>query len=95
MSTLGIAVDWVLKMLSLYCAASKLATVVITLSTLSPPPYGQSHLLQGLELEMGVVAQCELQFEVHEKFSYEVKGVGWGSGGVAEPSPLGITKVGS
>ncbi|GJY82125.1 putative ribonuclease H-like domain-containing protein [Tanacetum coccineum] len=45
--------------------------------------------LQGLELEMGVVAQCELQFEVHEKFGCEVEGVGWGSGGVAEPSPSG------
>ncbi|GJT56320.1 phospholipase-like protein [Tanacetum coccineum] len=44
-----------------------LAAVVISLSTLSPPPYRQPHLLQGLELEMGVVAQCELQFEVHEK----------------------------
>ncbi|GKA47226.1 hypothetical protein Tco_0740109 [Tanacetum coccineum] len=40
------------------------------------------------KLEMGVVAQCELQFEVHEKFGCEVEGVGWGSGGVAEPSPL-------
>ncbi|GKD82887.1 hypothetical protein Tco_1349726 [Tanacetum coccineum] len=76
-------------MLSLSCAASKLAAVVIALSTLSPPPYGQPHLLQGLELEMGVVAQCELQFEVHEKFGCEVEGVGWGSGGVAEPSPSG------
>ncbi|GKA47830.1 hypothetical protein Tco_0740788 [Tanacetum coccineum] len=76
-------------MLSLSCAASKLAAVVIALSTLSPPPYGQSHLLQGLELEMGVVAQCELQFEVHEIFGYEVDGVGWGSGGVTEPSPSG------
>ncbi|GJX86895.1 hypothetical protein Tco_0337669 [Tanacetum coccineum] len=36
---------------------------------------------------MGVVAQCELQFEVHENFGCEVKGVGWGLGGVAEPSP--------
>ncbi|GKA42857.1 hypothetical protein Tco_0735517 [Tanacetum coccineum] len=54
-------------MLSLSCAASKLAVVVIALSTLLPPPYGQPHLLQGLELEMGVVAQCELQFEVYEK----------------------------
>ncbi|GJX18658.1 hypothetical protein Tco_0221335 [Tanacetum coccineum] len=63
--------------------------VVIALSTLSPPPYGQPYLLQGLELEMGVVAQCELQFEVHEKFGCEVEGVGWGSGGVAEPSPSG------
>ncbi|GKA91713.1 hypothetical protein Tco_0813638 [Tanacetum coccineum] len=38
-------------------------------------------------LEMRVVAQCELQFEVYEKFGCEVDGVGWGSGGVAEPSP--------
>ncbi|GKE17093.1 hypothetical protein Tco_1424670 [Tanacetum coccineum] len=76
-------------MLSLSCAASKLATVVIALATLSPPPYGQPHLFHGLELEMGVVAQCELQFEVHEKFSCEVEGMGWGSGGVAEPSPSG------
>ncbi|GJZ88627.1 hypothetical protein Tco_0660409 [Tanacetum coccineum] len=67
MSTLGIAVVWVLIMLSLLCAASKLAAVVIALFTLSPPPYGQPHLLQGLKLEMGVVAQCELQSEVHEK----------------------------
>ncbi|GJW66283.1 hypothetical protein Tco_0120707 [Tanacetum coccineum] len=89
MSTLGIAVVWVLIMLSLSCAASKLAAVVIALSTLSPPPYGQPHLLQGLELEMGVVAQCEIQFKVHEKISCEVEGVGWGSGGVAEPSPSG------
>ncbi|GJZ35205.1 putative reverse transcriptase domain-containing protein [Tanacetum coccineum] len=37
-------------MLSLSCAASKLATVVIARSTLSPPPYGQHHLLQGLEV---------------------------------------------
>ncbi|GJY76661.1 hypothetical protein Tco_0481777 [Tanacetum coccineum] len=72
-------------MLSLSCTASKLAAIVITLSTLSPPPYGQPHLLQGLELEMGVVAQCE----VHEKFGCEVEGVGWGSGGVVEPSPSG------
>ncbi|GJX07241.1 hypothetical protein Tco_0195173, partial [Tanacetum coccineum] len=28
-------------------------------------------------------------FEVDEKFGYEVEGVGWGSGGVAEPSPSG------
>ncbi|GKC81488.1 hypothetical protein Tco_1137205 [Tanacetum coccineum] len=67
MSTLGIAVVWVLIMLSLSCDASKLAAVVIALSILSPPPYGQLYLLQGLELEMGLVAQCELQFEVHEK----------------------------
>ncbi|GKC78669.1 hypothetical protein Tco_1129443, partial [Tanacetum coccineum] len=39
-------------------------------------------------LEMGVVAQCELQFEVDEKFGCEVEGVGWGSGGVAEPSSI-------
>ncbi|GJX31813.1 hypothetical protein Tco_0241668 [Tanacetum coccineum] len=67
MSNIGIDVVWVLIMLSLSCAASKLAAVVIALSTLSPPLYGQPHLLQGLELKMGVVAQCELQFEVHEK----------------------------
>ncbi|GJZ88695.1 hypothetical protein Tco_0660477 [Tanacetum coccineum] len=67
MSTLGITVVWVLIMLSLSCAISKLVSVVIALSTLSPPPYGQPYLLQGLELEMGVFAQCELQFEVHEK----------------------------
>ncbi|GKE32205.1 hypothetical protein Tco_1451527 [Tanacetum coccineum] len=67
MSTLGIAVVWVLIMLSLSCTTSKLAAVVIALCTLSPPPYGQPHLLQGLKLEMRVVAQCELQFEVHEK----------------------------
>ncbi|GJS97530.1 hypothetical protein Tco_0804498 [Tanacetum coccineum] len=54
-------------MLSLSYAASKLVAVVIALSTLSPPPYGQHHLLQGLELEIGVFAQCELQIEVHEK----------------------------
>ncbi|GKD41175.1 putative ribonuclease H-like domain-containing protein [Tanacetum coccineum] len=47
----------------------------------------EPHLLQGLELEMGVVAQCELQFKVYEKFGCEVEGVGWGSRGVAEPSP--------
>ncbi|GJS01241.1 hypothetical protein Tco_0317749 [Tanacetum coccineum] len=75
-------------MLSLSYVASKLATEVIALATLSPPPYRQPRLLQGLELEMGVVAQCELQFEVHEKFSCEVKG--WmGFMGVAEPSPSG------
>ncbi|GKF62327.1 hypothetical protein Tco_0182381 [Tanacetum coccineum] len=67
MSTLGIAVVWVLIMLSLSCTAYKLATIVIALSTLSPPPYGQPHLLQGLEMDIGVFAQCELQFEVHEK----------------------------
>ncbi|GJZ96987.1 hypothetical protein Tco_0669321 [Tanacetum coccineum] len=39
------------------------------------------------ELEIGAVAQCELQFVVHEKIGCEVEGVGWGSGGVAEPSP--------
>ncbi|GJZ11112.1 hypothetical protein Tco_0545871 [Tanacetum coccineum] len=70
MSTLGIAVTWVLIMLSLSYVASKLATVVIAHSTLSPPPYGQPHLLQGLEMDVGVFAQLE--------------GVGWGSGGVAE-----------
>ncbi|GJY92212.1 hypothetical protein Tco_0507994 [Tanacetum coccineum] len=75
MSTLGIVVVWVLIMLSLSCAASKLATVVIALSTLSPPPYRQPHLLQGLEMDVGLFAQLE--------------GVGWGSGGVAEPSPPG------
>ncbi|GKF47143.1 hypothetical protein Tco_0136945, partial [Tanacetum coccineum] len=76
MSTLGIAVVWVLIMLSLSCTASKLVAVVIALSILSPPPYGQPHLLQGHEMEMGVFAQCELQFEVHEKlvevFQFEV-----------------------
>ncbi|GKF98933.1 hypothetical protein Tco_0297716 [Tanacetum coccineum] len=46
MLTLGIAVVWVRIMLSLSCAATKLASVVIALSTLSPPPYGQPHLLQ-------------------------------------------------
>ncbi|GJU85971.1 hypothetical protein Tco_1293517 [Tanacetum coccineum] len=45
----------------------QLAAIMIALSTLSPPPYRQPHLLQGLELEMGVFAQCELQIEVHEK----------------------------
>ncbi|GJY01680.1 hypothetical protein Tco_0359832 [Tanacetum coccineum] len=63
-------------MLSISCATSKLAAVVIALSTLSPPPYGQPHLLQGLELEIRVFAQCELQIEVHEKlmevFQFEV-----------------------
>ncbi|GKA53496.1 hypothetical protein Tco_0746811 [Tanacetum coccineum] len=53
-----------------------LAAIVIALSTLSPPPYRQPHLLQGLELEMGVFAQCELQIKVHEKlvevFQFEV-----------------------
>ncbi|GJY19574.1 hypothetical protein Tco_0391065 [Tanacetum coccineum] len=81
MSTLGIAVDWVLRMLSLSSATTKLAAVVIALSTLSPPPYGQHHLLHGLkahwyEMKMGVFAQCELQFEVHGKllelFQFEV-----------------------
>ncbi|GKD47249.1 hypothetical protein Tco_1271894 [Tanacetum coccineum] len=67
MSTLGIAVVWVLIMLSLSYATSKLAAVVIALSILLPPPYGQPHMLQGHELEMGVVAQCELQFDVHKK----------------------------
>ncbi|GKB96636.1 hypothetical protein Tco_0982773 [Tanacetum coccineum] len=76
-------------MLSLSCAASKLGAVVVALSTLSPPPYGQPHMLQGLELEIGVVTQCELQFEVHEKYSCEVEGVGWGSEDVAKPSPSG------
>ncbi|GKB90880.1 hypothetical protein Tco_0963152, partial [Tanacetum coccineum] len=70
-----------LRMLSLSYAATKLASVVIALSTLSPPPYGQPHLLNGLKahwskMEMGVFAQCELQFEVHEKllevFQFEV-----------------------
>ncbi|GKC83295.1 hypothetical protein Tco_1139012 [Tanacetum coccineum] len=89
MLTIGIVVVWVLIMLSLSCAASKLATVVIALFTLSPPPYGQPHLLQGLELEMGVIAQCELQFKVHEKIGCEVEGVGWSSGGVTKPSPSG------
>ncbi|GKF71123.1 hypothetical protein Tco_0207237, partial [Tanacetum coccineum] len=79
--SLDIAVDWVLRILSLSCAATKLAAVVITLSTLSPPPYGHPHLLYGLkahwfEMEMGVFAQCELQFEVHGKllevFQFEV-----------------------
>ncbi|GKD97213.1 hypothetical protein Tco_1381110, partial [Tanacetum coccineum] len=70
--SLDIAVDWVLRMLSLSYAVTKLAAVVITISTLSPPPYGQVHLLYGLkaywsEMEMGVFAQCELQFEVHGK----------------------------
>ncbi|GJW90589.1 hypothetical protein Tco_0168142 [Tanacetum coccineum] len=46
MSTLGIAVVWVLIMLSLSCAATNLASVVIALSTLSLPPYGQPYLLQ-------------------------------------------------
>ncbi|GKB49313.1 hypothetical protein Tco_0900066 [Tanacetum coccineum] len=68
-------------MLALSCAATKLATLVIALSTLSPPPYGQPHLLNGLkahwfEMEMGVFAKCELQFEVHGKllevFQFEV-----------------------
>ncbi|GJT76559.1 hypothetical protein Tco_1043284 [Tanacetum coccineum] len=89
MSTLGIVVVLVLIMLSFSYAASKLAAVVIALSTLSPLTYGQPHLLQGLELEMVVVAQCELQFEVHEKVGCKVEGVGWGSGGVVEPSPSG------
>ncbi|GJX79395.1 hypothetical protein Tco_0327544 [Tanacetum coccineum] len=84
MSTLGIAVVWVLIMLSLSCAASKLAAVVIALSAMSTPLLIDSLIC--FKLEMGVVAQCELQFEVHEKFGYEVEGVGWGSGGVAEPS---------
>ncbi|GJR70706.1 putative ribonuclease H-like domain-containing protein [Tanacetum coccineum] len=43
-----------------------------------------------MKLEMRVVAQCELQFEVYEKFGCEVDGVGWGSGGVAEPSPSAL-----
>nr|GEZ95665.1 hypothetical protein [Tanacetum cinerariifolium] len=48
------------------------------------PPYGQPHLLHGLEthqseMEMEVFAQYEFQFEV--------EGVSWGSGGIAEPSP--------
>ncbi|GJV54932.1 hypothetical protein Tco_1455937, partial [Tanacetum coccineum] len=61
-------------MLSLSYAATKLASVVIALSTLSPPPYGQPHLLHGLKAhwyEMGVFAQCELQFEVHKKLLEE------------------------
>ncbi|GKC25552.1 hypothetical protein Tco_1027702, partial [Tanacetum coccineum] len=52
-------------MLSLPCAATKLASVVIALYTLSPLPYGQPHLLHGMEV--GVFAQCELQFKVHGK----------------------------
>ncbi|GKA59441.1 hypothetical protein Tco_0758754 [Tanacetum coccineum] len=63
-------------MLSLSCTASKLVAVVTALSILSPPPYGKPHLLQGLKLEMGVFAHCELQIEVHEKrvdvFQFEV-----------------------
>ncbi|GKD44496.1 hypothetical protein Tco_1269141 [Tanacetum coccineum] len=63
-------------MLSLSCAATKLAAVVIDLSTLSPPPYGQPLLLHGLKMEMGVFSQCELQFKVHGKllevFQFEV-----------------------
>ncbi|GJW83896.1 hypothetical protein Tco_0157041 [Tanacetum coccineum] len=54
-------------MLSMSCAASKLATIVIALSTLSPPPYRQPYLLNDLELEIGEFAQCELyekQFEI-------------------------------
>ncbi|GKE91527.1 hypothetical protein Tco_1572622 [Tanacetum coccineum] len=81
MSTLGIAVDWVLRTLSLSCDATKITSIVIALSTLSPPPYGQPYMLHGLkahlsEIEMGVFAQCELQFEVHGKllevFLFEV-----------------------
>ncbi|GKD30274.1 hypothetical protein Tco_1241052 [Tanacetum coccineum] len=81
MLTSGIAMVWVLIMLSLSCAVTKLASVVIALSTLSPPLYRQPHRLQGLEahyseMEMGVFAQLELQFEVHEKllevFQFEV-----------------------
>ncbi|GJX68230.1 hypothetical protein Tco_0303957 [Tanacetum coccineum] len=63
-------------MLSLSCAVTKLASVVIALSTMSPPLYGQPHLLHGLKKEMGVFAQCELQYEVHGKllevFQFEV-----------------------
>ncbi|GJZ23048.1 hypothetical protein Tco_0560507 [Tanacetum coccineum] len=68
-------------MLSMSCAATKLAAVVIALSTMSPLPYGQPHLLHGLkahwsEMEMGVFAQCELLFEVNGKllevFQFEV-----------------------
>ncbi|GKB22356.1 hypothetical protein Tco_0861757 [Tanacetum coccineum] len=79
MSTLGIAIVWVLIMLSMSCAATKLASVVIALSTLSPPPYGHPHLLYGLKAhcyEMEVFAQCGLQFEGHKKllevFQFEV-----------------------
>ncbi|GJU89194.1 hypothetical protein Tco_1301617 [Tanacetum coccineum] len=63
MSTLGIAVVWVLIMLSLSCAATKLASVVIALSTLSPPPYGQPHLFQGLESEVHGKLLEVFQFE--------------------------------
>ncbi|GJU95024.1 hypothetical protein Tco_1319780 [Tanacetum coccineum] len=52
-------------MLSLSCTVSKLASIVIALSILSPPPYGQPYLLQGLELEMGHEKLFEiLQFDV-------------------------------
>ncbi|GJY65793.1 hypothetical protein Tco_0468031 [Tanacetum coccineum] len=61
---------------SIFSIDVRMVLLALALSTLSPTPYGQSHLLQGLELEMGVVAQCELQFEVHEIFGYEVDG-GW------------------
>ncbi|GJY54815.1 hypothetical protein Tco_0446479 [Tanacetum coccineum] len=59
-------------MLSLSCATTKLAAAVIALFTLSPPLYGQPHLLHGLKaywskMEMGVFSQCELQFKFHVK----------------------------
>ncbi|GKG11935.1 hypothetical protein Tco_0346172, partial [Tanacetum coccineum] len=64
MSTLGITVVWVLIMLSLSCVASKLAAVVIAISILSPPPYGQPHLLQSLEIEVHEKLVEVVQFEV-------------------------------
>ncbi|GKC45264.1 hypothetical protein Tco_1062986 [Tanacetum coccineum] len=78
-------------MLSLSCAASKLATVVIALFILSPPPYGQPYLLHDLEAhksEFDVLQFGVLQLG-SETFGCEVEGVGWGSGGVVEPSPSG------
>ncbi|GKF62545.1 hypothetical protein Tco_0182599 [Tanacetum coccineum] len=77
MLTLGIVVDWVLKMLSLSCAASKLASVVIAFSILSPPPYRQPHLLHGLEahyseLEMELLAHYELHEKQFEILQFDV-----------------------
>ncbi|GJQ95149.1 hypothetical protein Tco_0006288 [Tanacetum coccineum] len=50
-------------MLSLSCAATKLAAVVIALSTLSPPPNGQPHLLHGLKAHW-LVPSCFVIFDL-------------------------------
>nr|GEY44977.1 hypothetical protein [Tanacetum cinerariifolium] len=46
LGSLDVALVWVLSMLPLSCSTSKLEAVVIALTKLSPPPYGQPHLQQ-------------------------------------------------